>query len=450
MHTKRSGRSRGSRVVATVCLATVMVSLPAGAAAATTSCRARNVTKDRPSRSDLQVVMDAADAGDTIAVRGVCVGTFAIHESLTIVGHATTDAPVPTLNGDGAGQVVHIRASSTVTLTNLTITGGHTYGAGGGIYNQGTLTLVDAMVRGNRTHWAQGGAVYNGGTLVLNGSSSVLRNRGGGIYNDGTVTMNDRSSVRLHLNNVGIDNHGTVTMNGSSSVRRNRYAGVETWASFTMNDSSSVSGNRGSQGGIAVDHGDLVMNGSSSVHGNRQVGIAVYFGTSATMNDSSSVRGNRGGYGGGVFLGGTLTMNDASRVTGNVAARTGGGIYDTSGDLILNGTSSVTGNTSARGGGGVTVDGGSMTLSDASHVTGNTALVNGGGIAVRSFGALTMNGTSSVTGNRMDYDDDGVGTGGGVYCRRGTITGVVKAGNVNDNYRGPTGTRENNVVIVDC
>ena len=93
---------------------------------------------------------------------------------------------------------------------------------------------------------------------------------------------------------------------------------------------------------------------------------------------------------------------------------------------------------------------GTLIMNDSSQITGNTAVTNGGGVTIRLNSSLTMNGLSTVTGNRMDYDADGLGAGGGVYCRLGTITGVVKGGNVNDNYRGPTGTRENNVVIVDC
>jgi hypothetical protein len=178
-------------------------------------------------------------------------------------------------------------------------------------------------------------------------------------------------------------------------------------------------------------------------------GIGILSPATVTMNDTSSVRGNGSGYG-GIYNSGTLIMNDASRVAHNTASSTAGGIYNNGGSITLNGSSTVTGNTSARGGGGVTMRHGTLVMNDSSQITGNTAVTNGGGVTIRNGSALTMNGLSSIMGNRMDFDDDGLGAGGGVYCRLGTITGVVKGGNVNDNYRGPTGTRENNVVIVDC
>ncbi len=440
-------------LVATVCLATVMmVAVPTGAVAAMTSCRARNVTKDEPSETNLQVVIDAADLGDTIAVRGVCRGTFGFPQDISIVGHATTAVPVATLNADGSGQVVHVRASSTVTFTDLKITGGNTYGAGSGIYNQGTLTLMDTLVRDNRTHIIYG-AVFNAGTLNLSGSSFVRRNRGGGIWNEGTLTMNDGSSVTQNRAGEGIDNAGVLVMNDSSSVSANGILSEITnkaGATTTMNDSSSVSGNT-STGGVAVDMwgGELTMNGSSSVLHNASEGIGILSPATVTMNDTSSVRGNGSGYG-GIYNGGTLIMNGASRVAHNTASSTAGGIYNNGGSITLNGSSLITGNVSARGGGGVTMRHGTLILNDSSQITGNTAVTNGGGVTIRNNSALTMNGLSTITGNRMDYNDDGLGAGGGVYCRLGTITGVVKGGNVNDNYRGPTGTRENNVVIVDC
>jgi hypothetical protein len=48
-------------------------------------------------------------------------------------------------------------------------------------------------------------------------------------------------------------------------------------------------------------------------------------------------------------------------------------------------------------------------MNDSAAITGNTALANGGGVAVRSFGALTLNASASITQNRADLDDDGEG-----------------------------------------
>ena len=57
-------------------------------------------------------------------------------------------------------------------------------GLGGGIFNAGTLTVVNSAVSGN-TATDQGGGIFNLGTLILNNSriNTNTANVGGGIYN---------------------------------------------------------------------------------------------------------------------------------------------------------------------------------------------------------------------------------------------------------------------------
>jgi hypothetical protein len=103
-----------------------------------------------------------------------------------------------------------IGAGSTVTINELTITGGLVddptqpgYGHGAGIQNYGTLTLNRSTVSNNRIKGRRGGGIYNQGTLTLN-QSTVEGNSaeytgsaapGAGIYNeDGLVTI-DQSTI---------------------------------------------------------------------------------------------------------------------------------------------------------------------------------------------------------------------------------------------------------------
>jgi nitrous oxidase accessory protein NosD len=99
-----------------------LVTLAPHASAVVNTCRARNVTKDRPSRLNLQLVIDAADPGDTIAVRYVCVGNFTIAKDLRLVGRSTREVPRPVLDANGEGRVLTV--SGNVRLANLVITGG--------------------------------------------------------------------------------------------------------------------------------------------------------------------------------------------------------------------------------------------------------------------------------------------------------------------------------------
>ena len=118
-----SRRSRRAAFLMTLSLLVgALVSLAPHASAAVNTCRARNVTKDRSTRRNLQLVIDAADPGDTIAVKYMCVGNFTIAKDLELVGRSTPDMPRPVLNANGAGRVLTV--SGNVRLGNLVITGG--------------------------------------------------------------------------------------------------------------------------------------------------------------------------------------------------------------------------------------------------------------------------------------------------------------------------------------
>jgi hypothetical protein len=333
-----------------------LVTLAPHANAAVNTCRARNVTKDRPSRLNLQLVIDAADPGDTVAVRYVCVGNFTIAKDLRLVGTSTGDAPRPVLSANGEGRVLTV--SGDVRLANLAITGGVVSDAvyplennGGGILNDGILRLHDTVVRGNRAN-DHGGGIYNSstGTLTLNAVSWVHGNRsdrGGGIANFGTTNMNGSSSVNG---------------NAVRHFYHNRYGGgIYNEGVLTMNDSSSVRGNRGYYGhgcGIFNDNGTITLNDSSTVRGNRGISGSVAGGIDnshgvVTLNDRSSVRGNTSSHlSGGIFnRRGTVTLKGSSSVTHNTTGGSGGGIYNFSGTVTLDGRSSVTRNTAGSAGG---------------------------------------------------------------------------------------------------
>ena len=354
-----SHRSRGAAAfLMTLCLVVGgLVPLAPRASAAVNTCRARNVTKDRSTRRNLQPVIDAADPGDTIAVKYVCVGNFTIAKDLKLVGRSTHDVPRPVLNANGAGRVLTV--SGNVRLANLVITGGHVTDVsyplennGGGILNDGTLLLHNTVVRGNRAN-DHGGGIYNSatGTLTLNGVSWVHGNtsgHGGGIANFGTATMDGSSSV-----------------NGNEVRHYYHYqfaGGIYNEGALTMNDSSSVRGNLG-----YYSPGSGIFNSNGTV----------------TLNDSSTVRGNRGSWGGSFAAGidnarGTITLNDKSSVRGNTSIGHGGGILNRRGTVTLNGSSSVTHNTTDGEGGGIENISGTVTLDGRSSVTRNTAQSGGG------------------------------------------------------------------------
>ena len=331
-----------------------LVALAPGADAGVNSCRARNITQDGRSNSNLQTVIDAASPGDTIAVKYVCVGNFQVSKKLTLVGKATPGISKAVLSASGAGRVLLI--SARVTLTNLKITRGQAY-TGGGIYNDhGTVTLKRATVTRNSAHG--GGGIFNrAGTVTLNDSVvswNTATGYPGGIFTTGILTLNGSSSVR----------HNTARQSGGGIYSAN--------GTTTLNDTSSVVGNRAGYeaGGILQKYGKVIL------------------------NDSSSVRGNASSYGGGIFTSSVVTLNGASSVSGNNARSYGGGIYNQDGSLTMNGSSLVEDNTSRLSGGGILSEGGTVTLNDSASATGNTADFDndgsgsGGGVRLKSKACL--------------------------------------------------------------
>jgi hypothetical protein len=150
-----------------------------------------------------------------------------IDKNLTIQG-----LPAGSVISGAGSRVFDVRAGVSVTLANLTITGGNgrqsstsfddiTAGEGGGILNSGTLTVQNCTVTGNTDLIGSpdGGGIYNamGAALTVTGSTvsgngNVLgpdhTGAGGGIYNAGMLTINGGSDVsgNVAFNGGGIFN----------------------------------------------------------------------------------------------------------------------------------------------------------------------------------------------------------------------------------------------------
>ena len=121
-------------------------------------------------------------------------------KTLTILNPAGGHSSGVVIDGQWASRVIRVEPGSNLTLEGLTISHGSALGDyGGGILNQGTLSLVDSTISENSSAGGSGGGIYNVGTVTLNDRSSINGNwaaGGGGISNGpGSVTLNDSSSI---------------------------------------------------------------------------------------------------------------------------------------------------------------------------------------------------------------------------------------------------------------
>jgi hypothetical protein len=209
-------------------------------------------------------IADAAP-GDTIHIGNRCTGNFTITKQLTLTGDLSADDVF--LIGGGGGSVLTITADADVTITKLLVNGGNAF-VGGGIYNDGTLTLgAGVLVLGNN----EGGGVYNAGTLLMTDDALIATNfsfgSGGGLYNEGTAILGDTASIRgntasaspFSLVGGGIYNAGTLTLRGQASVRENFIVGagggIFNEGTLTLEDSASVTDNTATNEGGAIDNG---------------------------------------------------------------------------------------------------------------------------------------------------------------------------------------------------
>ncbi len=309
MEAARRERRTPRRMISVLAVSVLGVGLlaavaPGTAAAGTKTCWVKNVTLAKsygPAMgSVLQGAIDKAGAGNTLEVRGLCVGNFAISKDLTLVGVAKSGYPVATLDGGYVtgstifpGVVLAISAGATVAVSNLTIQHGADGGDVGGVYNRGSLSLSHSTVSNNT-----GSGIVNIGSPLTLVSSSVTGNvvfkGAAGIYSDHDVTLTDTS--------VSLNAAGSSGFTGGGGVYIYSPNGSD-FPTLTLNGSSSVTGNRSnaSGGGVDASQADVVMNGTSSVTGNH----ADY--------DNDGI-----GTGGGIFIcAGSVTGPAAANVTLN-------------------------------------------------------------------------------------------------------------------------------------
>lgn len=331
-----------------------------------------------------------ADPGETVAfapgVTGPILlnhleGELVIDKDLVI--DASSVSGGMTISGDDQIRVFHIMSGATVEFKNLTITEGRapdgqdkvllgeTGGNGGGIFNEGTLTLQSCTVS-NST------AGDGGDSEKSTGGSGGF---GGGISSTGALAIYDST---ISNNTSGTGGTGGIS---DTMVRRNGGAGGVGGGIYCSGDltlvRSTVSGNVTGNGGVGQEDGG---------NGGRGGGIVCY---NSVIISESTISGNRTGTGGTASGAGTGDGGDG----GN-----GGGLISFDGANITITNSTISGNTTGGGGIGHTVgftgkggDGGGI------HTADNTLVLEN----------VTIHGNATGENDMVIGDD--AGDGGGIF-----------------------------------
>ena len=294
------------------------------------------------------------------------------------------------MHGSGAAGVFYLNApgNADITISGLTITGGHT-AQGGGIENTNEhLTVVNDTITGNAaTKW--GGGISTGGSRPLAprfaDGDQLDRDRqhagdgGGGIYADDSTSVNiDSSSVS---NNTATDNGGGglyINTVDALTITNSQIDGNTTDGSggggLYLNDIEGAlhdhrlvdAGNTttsGEGGGLYADYvlGAIDMAVPRSPTTPRPMAAAARTSTNRTAASPSTnptISGNTtgdGDNGGGLHFGffyEGVTIQSTT-ISGNTAAGAGGGVWSDGGygNFVVH-NSTVSGNTASSGWGG--------------------------------------------------------------------------------------------------
>lgn len=170
----------------------------------------------------------------------------------------------------GWGGAIYMSAGADVKISTSTVSSNKAR-AGDGIYNyNATATLTNATVSGNsETAFGAGGGIYNTGTIVLT-NVTVSDNHAysvGGIYNKGSAT----------LINV------TVSGNGAFSVGGIGNSGTATLTNVTMSGNTADTG-----GGISHSGGSLTLKNTLIAKGTDGANCSGFTGGSFNLSDDYS------------------------------------------------------------------------------------------------------------------------------------------------------------------
>jgi len=235
-------------------------------------------------------------------------GLPSITSPITINGNGATIARSPAAT---EFRIFHVDDFGTLTLRDLTITGGvqscsvSLFNAGGAVVNFGTLRLEGCTVSDNSA--GSGGGIANAEDATL--INCIIRGNtagnGGGIDNLGTLQLtNSTVSDNDAFDGGGISNDGTATL-----------------------VNSTISGNSGPLwGGGFVNWGTATLTRCILENNTSEFGGGINNGEHLTLFNSTISDNTAGDQGGGIYNYGEMALNNVT-IAGNTAGSDGGGIY---------------------------------------------------------------------------------------------------------------------------
>lgn len=332
------------------------------------SARAAGTVGDGTPGSCTEVALDSALAGGGL-VDFNCGGspvTITLTSQKTITVDTTINgADLVTLSGGNSTRLFMVNLGITLNLESLALTNGSA-APGGAIYNEGIVNITNVLLTANLAPGGFADAIYNGGALSLVNSSlsnNIGGLAGGGVYNNGTVTILSSTFTGNQSAIAGaIYNHGTLTIARSN---------------FTDNKTTG-GGGAGifNDGNVSVF--TSMFSGNTTTGGSGGGLYNVIYAQALVSRSSFINNGAPGSFGGGIANEGQLTIL-ADVFTGNYAsAALGGGIYSTSTNPTDITNSTFSGNFGGLAGGGFYISGPATVLNSTFYNNYPDGLSNNG------------------------------------------------------------------------
>jgi hypothetical protein len=300
-------------------------------------------------------------------------GELVIKQNLTISGPG---ASALTVSGANASRVFELSSKTKpqVTLSGLTISNGYAPGPfgpsannGGGILNEGTLTVSNCTIAYNSA--PEGAGILNDAGATLTVSNSTL------AYNTG------RDSGGYQSSGGAIDNFGTLFIHGST---------------LSYNSAGGGGAISTAIGSVTIDAQTVLSHNTATRGGGGAIAGSVGLTRAVTLNDCTLSDNSAGFNGGAVTFGGTtLTLNRCT-LAGNSASSRGGALYVGAGtslgvSVTVSGCT-LTGN-SAQYGGGIDIEPGATVSLDAftvANIIDNTDSSGLNGPTANIHGSYTL------------------------------------------------------------
>jgi hypothetical protein len=414
----------------------------------------------------LRYAVAHAGDGDTIRFSPALHGApIVLTQGELLLTHDVTIEPLKggpqTISGNNLSRVFELAPGASVSLSNLTITGGDGWagntassndGLGGGILvdASASLALNGCTLSGDSAY--TGGGIYNGGTATvtgctLSGNTASFGLGGGGIYNAGTATVTDctlSGNSTPYASGGAIENASPGILTVTGCTLSDNYAGPDRYGDggaignggYAYFSGVQLTGGTATVTGcvlsdnFAADGGGIYnFNGTVTVSGCNLSHNAAYqilgggigsFGRNGSLTVSDSTLSDNSAYeGGGICNGGTMTVTNCQLL--NNSAWAGGGGIDNGGMATVTGCT-LSGNSVGwvyGAGGGILNEGANDTVTvSGCTLSGNSAYL-GGGIANGSYyfgpGTVTVSGSAFSANTTGDiygpYTDLGGNTG---------------------------------------